>query len=111
MSYITGVSRDQVVLFPESIDDYITDDNPVRFIDAFVEHMDLRNLGFTKVEPAQTGRPGYKPKDLLKLYIYGYKNRITSSRRLEQETHRNMEVVWLLRTKRKTDGKFIDLYA
>lgn len=97
VSYIAGVSRDQVVLFPEAIDDYITEDNPVRFIDAFVEHMDLRKLGFTKAEPAQTGRPAYEPKDLLKLYIYGYKNRITSSRRLEQETHRNMEVVWLLR--------------
>lgn len=97
MSYITGVSRDQVVLFPESIDDYITEDNPVRFIDAFVEHMDLHKLGFIRTEPAKTGRPGYEPKDLLKLYIYGYKNLITSSRRLEQETHRNMEVVWLLR--------------
>jgi transposase len=97
VSYIAGVSRDQVVLFPEAIDDYITPDNPVRFIDAFVDNMDLRELGFTKAQPAKTGRPGYEPKDLLKLYIYGYKNRITSSRRLEQETHRNMEVIWLLR--------------
>ncbi len=97
MSYIAGVSRDQVVLFPDAIDDYLTEENPVRFIDAFVEHMGLRKLGFTKAEPAKTGRPGYEPKDLLKLYIYGYKNRVTSSRRLEQETHRNMEVIWLLR--------------
>lgn len=97
MSYIEGISRDQIILFPEVINDYITKENPVRFIDAFVDKMDLKELGFTKVWPAQTGRPGYKPKDLLKLYIYGYKNRITSSRRLEQETHRNMEVIWLLR--------------
>ena len=97
MSYIAGVSRDQVVLFPEAIDDYITEDNPVRFIDAFVNHMNLRELGFIKAEPAKTSRPGYEPKDLLKLYIYGYKSQITSSRRLEQETHRNMEVIWLLR--------------
>lgn len=69
MSYIAGVSRDQVVLFPEAIDDYITEDNPVRFIDAFVNHMNLRELGFIKAEPAKTGRPGYEPKDLLKLYI------------------------------------------
>jgi len=94
VSYITGVSRDQVVLFPEAIDDYITPNNPVRFIDAFVDNMDLLELGFTKAEPAQTGRPGYEPKDLLKLYIYGYKNRITSSRRLEQETRRNMEACY-----------------
>lgn len=106
MSYIKGVSREQIVLFPEAIDDYITKDNPVRFIDAFVEKMDLNELGFIKVRPAKTGRPGYEPKDLLKLYIYGYKNRITSSRRLEQETHRNMEVVWLLR-KLRPDFKTI----
>ncbi len=106
VSYIAGVSRDQVVLFPDAIDDYITQDNPVRFIDAFVERMNLRELGFIKTEPAKTGRPGYKPKDLLKLYIYGYKNRITSSRRLEQETHRNMEVIWLLR-RLKPDFKTI----
>ncbi len=83
VSYIAGVSRDQVVLFPEAIDDYITQDNPVRFIDAFVERMNLRELGFIKTEHAKTGRPGYEPKDLLKLYIYGYKNRITSSRRID----------------------------
>jgi len=106
MSYIEGISRDQNVLFPEAIDDYITKENPVRFIDAFVDKMDLNELGFTKVLPAKTGRPGYEPKDLLKLYIYGYKNRITSSRRLEQETHRNMEVMWLLR-KLRPDFKTI----
>ena len=97
MSYIAGTDRNQIVLFPDVMDDYITPDNPVRFIDAFVDRMNLYELGFAKAEPARTGRPGYEPKDLLKLYIYGYKNRITSSRRLEQETHRNMEVIWLLR--------------
>ncbi|MGB3941269.1 MAG: hypothetical protein WBK96_07240 [Candidatus Manganitrophaceae bacterium] len=71
------------MLFPEAIDDYITQDNPVRFIDAFVERTNLRELGFIKTEHAKTGRPGYEPKDLLKLYIYGYKNRITSSRRID----------------------------
>ena len=106
MSYIEGINRDQIVLFPEAIDDYITKENPVRFIDAFVDKMDLSELGFTKVRPAKTGRPGYEPKDLLKLYIYGYKNRITSGRRLEQETHRNMEVIWLLR-KLRPDFKTI----
>jgi len=94
--YISGVSRDQIVLFPEAIDDYITEENPVRFIDAFVEKINLVKQGFTKSIPSKTGRPAYAPKALLKLYIYGYKNRITSSRRLEQETHRNMEVIWLL---------------
>jgi transposase len=97
MGYIAGENRNQVVLFPEAIDDYITQDNPVRFIDAFVDKMDLKELGFTKATPAPTGRPGYEPKDLLKLYIYGYKNKIRSSRCLEQETHRNVEVIWLLR--------------
>ncbi len=88
------------------MDDYITKENPVRFIDAFVDKMDFKALGFKKTQPAITGRPGYEPKDLLKLYIYGYKNRITSSRRLEQETHRNMEIIWLLR-KLRPDFKTI----
>ena len=97
MAYISGVSREQIVLFPETIDDYITEDNPVRFIDAFVNKMDLKELGFIKAQPARTGRLGYEPRDLLKLYIYGYKNRITSSRRLEQECHRNMEISLILK--------------
>ena len=97
MAYIESVSREQILLFPESIDDYLTEDNPVRFIDAFVDNLNLMELGFDKATPADTGRPAYNPQDLLKLYIYGYKNRITSSRRLESETHRNMEVIWLLK--------------
>ena len=72
-------------------------DNPVRFIDAFVDKLDLHGAGFVRAVAKQTGRPGYDPADMLKLYIYGYLNRVRSSRRLETETHRNIEVIWLLR--------------
>jgi transposase len=82
---------------PEAVDDYVGTDNPVRFIDAFVEGFDLAKAGFTRVAAKATGRPGYAPGDLLKLYIYGYLNRVRSSRRLEAECHRNVEVIWLLR--------------
>ena len=82
---------------PESLDDYVAPDNPVRFIDAFVDGLDLATAGFADVEPKATGLPGYTPADLLKLYIYGYLNRVRSSRRLEAETHRNVEAIWLLR--------------
>mgnify|MGYP001791517982 CR=1 FL=1 len=82
---------------PESVDDYVGPENPVRFIDAFVDGLDLTLAGFARVVANLTGRPGYAPKDLLKLYIYGYLNRVRSSRRLEAETHRNIEVIWLLR--------------
>jgi transposase len=82
-------------LLPEKVDDYVATDNPVRFIDAFVDGLDLAVLGFAGVVPEATGRPGYAPGDLLKLYIYGYLNRVRSSRRLEAETHRNLEVIWL----------------
>ena len=85
------------MLLPESLDDYVGAENPVRFIDAFVDGLDLAAAGFCRVRPKETGRPGYAPADLLKLYIYGYLNRIRSSRRLEAETHRNVEVIWLLR--------------
>lgn len=84
-------------LLPESVDDYVGVDNPVRFIDVFVDELDLAAAGFVRVEPKATGRPGYAPADLLKLYIYGYLNRVRSSRRLEMECHRNIEVIWLLR--------------
>lgn len=94
--FIEGESRTQSTLFPECIDDYIDEENLVRFIDAFVEELDLDQLGFTGVVPKVTGRPGYHPADLLKLYIYGYLNRIQSSRRLERETARNIELMWLL---------------
>ena len=97
MTYITGHDRSQLLLLPEAVDDYVGADNPVRFIDTFVDGLDLAAAGFGRVEPKVTGRPGYAPADLLKLYIYGYLNRVRSSRRLEAETHRNIEVIWLLR--------------
>jgi transposase len=98
MTHISGFDRSQLLLLPEAVDDYIGADNPVRFIDAFVEGLDLAAAGFARVAPKATGRPGYAPGDLLKLYIYGYLNRVRSSRRLEAECHRNIEVIWLLRT-------------
>ena len=98
MAHISGFERDQLLLLPEAVDDYVGADNPVRFIDAFVEGLDLIDAGFARVQPMATGRPGYAPGDLLKLYIYGYLNRVRSSRRLEAECHSNIEVIWLLRT-------------
>jgi transposase len=97
MGHIEGASRDQRLLFPDVLDEDIAEENPVRFIEAFVDSLDLDPLGFQRVQPAATGRPSYHPGDLLKLYIYGYLHRIRSSRRLEQETHRNVERLWLLR--------------
>jgi transposase len=97
LSFIQGTPRSDVLLFPEAIDDYVSEDNPVRFIEAFVEGLDLHQLGFTRSTPAHTGRPAYAPADLLKLYIYGYLNRTRSSRLLERESHRNLELIWLLR--------------
>ena len=97
MAHITGDDRSQILLLPETVEDYGGPDNPVRFVDAFVDGLDLEAAGFRRVQPKATGRPGYDPGDLLKLYIYGYLNRIRSSRRLEVETHRNLEVIWLLR--------------
>jgi transposase len=97
MTHISGPDRSQTLLLPESLDEYVGQDNPVRFIDAFVEGLDLTAAGFIRVAPKPTGRPGYAPNDLLKLYIYGYLNRVRSSRRLEAESHRNIEVIWLLR--------------
>jgi len=93
--YITGDNRNQSALFPETLEDYITDDNSVRVIDAFVEELDIKTLGFQRADPAITGRPAYHPTTLLKIYIYGYINRIQSSRRLELETQRNIELIWL----------------
>lgn len=97
MGYVAGTNREQVVLFPAVIDDYISAENPVRFVEAFVKGLDLSALGFSKAEPEERGRPAYDPRDLLKLYIYGYVNEIRSSRKLERETLRNVEVMWLLR--------------
>jgi transposase len=96
MAHMVGIDRSQLMLLPESVADYVDTDNPVRFIDAFVAGLDLAAMGFVRVTPAGTGRPGYAPVDLLKLYIYGYLNRVRSSRRLEAEAHRNIEVIWLL---------------
>jgi transposase len=93
--FIEGEARTQSLLFPEQLDDWVAEDNPVRVIDAFVEELGLRELGFEGAVPAETGRPGYHPATLLKIYIYGYLNRIQSSRRLEREAQRNVELVWL----------------
>ncbi len=97
MEHIRGMDRNQVILFPEVIDDYITEENPVRFIDAFVDSLDLIELGFKHAELSPTGRPPYDPADLSKLYIYGYLNRVRSSRFLERECEKNVEVMWLLK--------------
>src|ERR1700751_6318319 len=96
MSHISGLDRSQLLLLPEAVDDYVGADNPVRFVDAFVAGLDLTAMGFARVTPKATGRPGYAAGDLLKLYIYGYLNRVRSSRRLEDECHRNIEAIWLL---------------
>ncbi len=93
--FVEGEDRSQSTLFPERLDDYIAEDNPVRVIDFFVDELDLYNLGFERVIPQVTGRPGYHPSTLLKIYIYGYLNRVQSTRRLEQETQRNVELMWL----------------
>ena len=93
--FIEGEDRNQATLFPERIDDYITEDSVVRVIDVFVDELDLSGLGF-KTMPEVTGRPGYHPALMLKLFIYGYLNRVQSSRRLEQEANRNVELMWLL---------------
>ncbi|WP_184685790.1 IS1182 family transposase [Pseudomonas fluvialis] len=93
--FIQGEHRGQSALLPESLDDYVADTNPVRVVDVFVDELDLGQLGFEGVVPAETGRPAYHPAVLLKIYIYGYLNRIQSSRRLERETQRNVELMWL----------------
>jgi transposase len=93
--FVEGTDRGQSTLFPECLEDWIDEDNPVRVIDAFVEELDLGELGFDGVTPEDTGRPSYHPSLLLKLYIYGYLNRVQSSRRLEREALRNVEVMWL----------------
>jgi len=93
--FIEGENRSQSTLFSESLDDYIAPDNAVRVVDAFVNKLDLKGLGFDRAEPSTTGRPGYQPATLLKIYVYGYLNRLQSSRRLERESHRNVELIWL----------------
>ncbi len=93
--FVEGESRTQVTLLPECLDDYITEESPVRVVDVFVDELDLGTLGFEGVDPAATGRPAYHPAVLLKIYIYGYLNRVQSSRRLEREAERNVELMWL----------------
>ncbi|MBT3767226.1 MAG: IS1182 family transposase [Rhodospirillales bacterium] len=93
--FVEGEDRSQSTLFPERLDDYVGEDNPVRVVDVFVDELDLVGLGFSRVDPLATGRPSYHPSVLLKLYIYGYLNRVQSSRRLEREAGRNVEVMWL----------------
>ena len=104
--FVEGQSRTQCVLLPEYLEDYIDRDNPVRVVDVLVDELNLKKLGFKGVEPARTGRPAYHPAILLKIYIYGYLNRIQSSRRLERETQRNVELIWLT-GKRMPDFKTI----
>ncbi|MGZ0076311.1 IS1182 family transposase [Methylomonas sp. EFPC3] len=115
--FVKGECRTQITLLPESLDDYVVATNPVRVVDVFVDELDLKPLGFEGVQPAITGRPAYHPAVLLKIYIYGYLNRIQSSRRLEKETQRNIELMWLtgrlmpdfktIATFRKENGKAI----
>src|SRR5580765_5545719 len=93
--FVEGEDRRQGVLLPEFLDDYVAEDNPVRAIDVFVDKLDLEALGFAGVVPEVTGRPAYHPATLLKIYLYGYLNRIQSSRRLERESQRNIELMWL----------------
>ena len=93
--YVEGQDRTQSALFPERLDDWIHEDSTVRVIDVFVDELDLRKLGFERADPAATGRPAYSPATLLKIYVYGYLNRVQSSRRLESEAQRNLELIWL----------------
>src|SRR5713101_5045904 len=93
--FIEGEDRRQATLLPDSLEDYVTEDNPVRVVDVFIDELDLEALGFSGVVPEVTGRPAYHSATLLKIYLYGYLNRIQSSRRLERETQRNIELMWL----------------
>src|SRR3954471_6169473 len=93
--FVQGQGRTQGTLLPECLDDYVAEDNAVRVIDVFVDELDLGEMGFQGVDPLATGRPAYHPSVLLKIYLYGYLNRIQSSRRLEREAQRNIEVMWL----------------
>jgi transposase len=95
MRFIEGEDRRQATLLPDSLEDYVTEDNPVRVVEVFIDGLDLEALGFSGVVPEVTGRPAYHPATLLKIYLYGYLNRIQSSRRLERETQRNIELMRL----------------
>src|SRR5271154_5549950 len=93
--FVEGEDRRQAYLLPEALDDYVSEDNPVRVVEVFIDELDLGALGFAGVQPAATGRPAYHPSTLLKIYLYGYLNRLQSSRRLEREAGRNIELMWL----------------
>jgi transposase len=93
--YVEGRNRSQNFLLPENVDDYVDENNPVRAIEGFVDALDLAQLGFGRAVPAETGRPSYHPSTMLKIYLYGYLNRVQSSRRLEREAGRNLELIWL----------------
>jgi len=93
--FVEGENRQQMILLPDCLDGYVVEDNPVRVIDVFINELDLAALGFEGMLPATTGRPAYHPATLLKIYLYGYLNRIPSSRRLEREAQRNIELMWL----------------
>jgi transposase len=95
--HVEGLNRDQTLIFPDTLEEYVDKQNPVRFIDAFIDSLNLQKLGFTHSTPNELGRPSYDPKDLLKLYIYGYLNQIRTSRKLEHECHRNIEVIYLMK--------------
>jgi transposase len=95
--HVEGLNRDQTALFPETLEGYVDKENPVRFIDAFIDSLNLEKLGFKHALPTELGRPSYNPSDLLKLYVYGYLNQVRSSRKLERECHRNVEVMWLMK--------------
>src|SRR6516164_4959869 len=94
--FVEGQDRSQLILLPECLDDYVGEDNPVRIVDAFIDELDLAALGFAGVVPEPTGRPAYHPSLLLKIYLYRYLNQVQSSRRLERETQRNIELMWLV---------------
>ena len=106
--FIEGADRNQATLLPECLDDWVDESNPVRVVDAFVDALDLKQLSFDGMVPEVTGRPSYHPSALLKLYIYGYLNRIQSSRRLEREAKRNLEVIWLVRRLTPDDKTIAD---
>jgi len=95
VGFVEGTDRGQTTLFPARLDDYVAEDNPVRAVDVFVDNLDLDKLGFVRVQPLDMGRPGYHPRTMLKIYVYGYFNRVPSSRRLERECQRNIELIWL----------------
>src|SRR6266436_8969211 len=93
--FVEGCDRRQIALLPDCLDDYVSEDSPVRVVDVFIDELDLAALGFSGVVPEATGRPGYHPATLLKIYMYGYLNQVQSSRRLERECGRNLELIWL----------------